>query len=67
MKENIFKVRNLCKNYPGVQALKNANVDIIKNTVHCIVGENGAGKSTFIKILTCAEERTSGEIFYNGV
>jgi ABC-type sugar transport system ATPase subunit len=67
MKENIFKVRNLCKNYPGVQALKNANLDIIKNTVHCIVGENGAGKSTLIKILTCAEERTSGEIFYNGI
>ena len=67
MKENIFKIRNLCKNYPGVQALKNANLDIIKNTVHCIVGENGAGKSTLIKILTCAEERTGGEVFYNGM
>jgi len=67
MEKTIFKVRNLRKNYPGVQALKNADLDIIKNTVHCIVGENGAGKSTFIKILTCAEERTSGEIFYKGI
>ena len=63
---NILEIRDLCKNYPGVQALKNVNLDIQRNTVHCIVGENGAGKSTLIKILTCAEKRTSGEILYNG-
>ena len=63
---NILEIKDLCKNYPGVQALKNVNLDIQRNTVHCIVGENGAGKSTLIKILTCAEERTGGEILYNG-
>jgi len=66
MEENILEVRQLSKNYPGVTALKNINLDIRRNTVHCIVGENGAGKSTFIKILTCAETRSSGEIFFNG-
>jgi ribose transport system ATP-binding protein len=66
MQENIFAIQNLNKKYPGVHAIKDVNLEIKRNTVHCIVGENGAGKSTLIKILTCAEERTSGEIFYNG-
>ncbi len=66
MNENILEVRHLSKTYPGVQALQDVGLDIRRDSVHCIVGENGAGKSTFIKILTCAEERTSGQIFYNG-
>ena len=66
MNENILEVRHLSKTYPGVQALQDVSLDIKRNTVHCIVGENGAGKSTFIKILTCAEERTSGQILYDG-
>ena len=66
MNENILEARHLAKSYPGVQALQDVSLDIRQNTVHCIVGENGAGKSTFIKILTCAEERTSGQIFYKG-
>ena len=40
--------------------------DIKRNTVHCIVGENGAGKSTFIKILTGAFGKTSGEVLLDG-
>jgi ABC-type sugar transport system ATPase subunit len=66
MEKNILEVRGLAKNYPGVAALKGIDLDIRHNTVHCIVGENGAGKSTFIKILTCAETRSSGEILFNG-
>ncbi|MCX6089637.1 MAG: sugar ABC transporter ATP-binding protein [Candidatus Atribacteria bacterium] len=66
MDENILEVRHLTKNYPGVAALKDVNLDIRRNTVHCIVGENGAGKSTFIKILTCAEVRSGGEIRFQG-
>jgi ABC-type sugar transport system ATPase subunit len=64
--DNLFEIKSLCKNYPGVSALINVDLKIKRNTVHCVVGENGAGKSTFIKILTCVEEPTSGEIFYNG-
>ncbi len=63
---NIFHVENLTKEYPGVVAVDDVSVDIKKGTVHCIVGENGAGKSTFIKILTGAESRTSGSIIYDG-
>lgn len=66
MSENILEVRNVTKKYPGVMALKGVSFDIVKNTVHCIVGENGAGKSTFIKILTGAIQKSGGTITYNG-
>jgi ABC-type sugar transport system ATPase subunit len=66
MKETLLEIKDLSKHYPGVDALKNISFDIMKNSVHCIVGENGAGKSTFIKILTGAETRSSGTILYNG-
>ena len=64
MSEHIIEVRDLTKKYPGVMALKGVSFDITKNTVHCIVGENGAGKSTFIKIMTGAIQKSSGEIQY---
>lgn len=66
MEENIIEVRGLCKSYPGVHALKDINFDIRRGTVHCVIGENGAGKSTFIKILTGAEQASSGQMLLNG-
>lgn len=66
MNENIIEVKDISKKYPGVMALKGVSFDIKKNTVHCIVGENGAGKSTFIKIMTGAIQRSGGTILYNG-
>ncbi len=62
----MIEVRSLVKSFPGVLALDDVSFDIGRNTVHCIVGENGAGKSTFIKILTGALEKTRGEILLDG-
>ncbi|HEX5837307.1 MAG TPA: sugar ABC transporter ATP-binding protein [Anaerolineales bacterium] len=64
--ENVLEIRDLVKDFPGVRAVNNVSFDIKRNTVHCLVGENGAGKSTVIKILTGAYERTSGRILLNG-
>ena len=58
----VIQVRGLDKSFPGVHALSDVSFEIRRNTVHCIVGENGAGKSTFIKILTGAMPKSSGEI-----
>ena len=66
LQENIIEIRNVEKKFPGVRALKDVSFDIRRNTVHCIAGENGAGKSTFIKILTGAYEKSGGEITLNG-
>ena len=62
----LIEVRELEKRFPGVLALSHVSFDIKRNTVHCIVGENGAGKSTFIKILTGALAKSTGEIRFDG-
>ncbi|MBI9103872.1 MAG: sugar ABC transporter ATP-binding protein [Spirochaetales bacterium] len=62
----IIEVKGIQKQFPGVKALKDVSFDIKRNTVHCVIGENGAGKSTFIKILTGALQRTAGQILFNG-
>ena len=62
----ILSIRGIDKEYPGVHALDDVVFDIHKNTIHCIIGENGSGKSTFIKILTGVVPKTRGTILFNG-
>lgn len=66
MIKNIFEIRNVSKYFPGVVALDNIDLDIKESTIHCIAGENGAGKSTFIKILAGIVERSAGNIMFDG-
>lgn len=61
----ILEVKDLCKDFPGVRALSNFSFDLYKGEVHCLIGENGAGKSTFIKILSGFFKPTSGSIFFD--
>jgi ribose transport system ATP-binding protein len=61
-----ISVRLLSKRYGGVQALDNLNIDLQKNIIHAIVGENGAGKSTFMKILSGGVTPDSGLIEIDG-
>ncbi|WP_207797095.1 sugar ABC transporter ATP-binding protein [Shimia abyssi] len=58
--EKALSIKDLTKDYPGVRAVDTVSFDIEPNTVHCLVGENGAGKSTIVKMLTGALEPTSG-------
>ena len=48
----ILEATGITKIFPGVVALNEVDFACKKGTVHCIVGENGAGKSTFVKVLT---------------
>ncbi len=66
-KEIILSVKNITKSYPGVIALDNVTLDIVKGEIHAIAGENGAGKSTLIKIITGAIQADRGEIELDGV
>ena len=66
MEEVIIDVKALVKRFPGVVALTDVSFQIRKNTVHCLVGENGAGKSTFIKILTGVYQADEGELLLDG-
>ena len=64
--EYILEMKNITKTFPGVIALKNANLQIRAGEVHALVGENGAGKSTLMKILLGIHQPTSGEIMFKG-
>lgn len=64
--QNILQVQNLSKSFLGVKALDNIQFDIQKGEVHALMGENGAGKSTFMKILMGLLKPDSGEIIFEG-
>ena len=64
--KNILQVQNLSKSYVGVKALNNIQFDLRKGEVHALMGENGAGKSTFMKILMGLLTPDSGEIIFEG-
>jgi ribose transport system ATP-binding protein len=59
-------MRGICKRYPGVQALRDAALDVRAGEVHVVLGENGAGKSTLMKVLSGAVRPDSGEILLDG-
>lgn len=64
--EERLVLSNLVKRYPGVMALNDVSVDFVEGEVHAIVGENGAGKSTFIKIISGAIKPDEGSISIAG-
>lgn len=66
MDQPILELRSITKIYPGVVALDHVSLSFRRGEVHAIVGENGAGKSTFIKTITGAVEPTEGEIWFEG-
>lgn len=64
-KSGLF-VSGLSKTFGAFKALTNVNVGFEEGKMHCLLGHNGAGKTTFINILTGVLQATQGSIFYNG-
>jgi len=64
--EYVLEMNDIDKRFQGVHALKNCSVNLKRGEVLALVGENGAGKSTIMKILTGIYHADSGEIFYFG-
>ena len=64
--EPILVMKDICKSFPGVVALKDAQLRLFPGEVHAVMGQNGAGKSTLIKALTGVELPDSGEIRLKG-
>ncbi|TDW29418.1 ATP-binding cassette domain-containing protein [Cryobacterium psychrophilum] len=62
----ILEVRNIGKSYGSIIALTDISTSVGFGEVVCVLGDNGAGKSTFIKILAGAHDYTSGSLLLNG-
>jgi simple sugar transport system ATP-binding protein len=63
----IIEVTDLGKTYGSVIALREVTTTVNAGEVTCVLGDNGAGKSTFIKILAGAHEHTHGDFVVDGV
>ncbi|MFO1173894.1 MAG: ATP-binding cassette domain-containing protein [Paracoccaceae bacterium] len=66
MSRIILETRGLTKHYGGVHALIDANFQLRDGEHVAVVGDNGAGKSTFVRQITAVEQRTSGEVLFDG-
>lgn len=66
MSHPILDMQHVTKRYPGVLALNDVSLSFQAGQAHAIVGENGAGKSTFIKCVTGAITPDTGEIRFDG-
>jgi rhamnose transport system ATP-binding protein len=66
LSDRLLEAARVTKSFSGVRALRSVTFDLRAGEVHALVGENGAGKSTFIKILTGAETPDSGSLSIGG-
>jgi ABC-2 type transport system ATP-binding protein len=62
----LLECKNLCKSYDGKQVLKDINLKIPKGKIIGLLGKNGTGKTTLIKLINDLLTPTSGEILING-
>src|SRR5436309_3304036 len=61
----MLELRNITKTFPGVRALDDVSLTFRLGEIHALMGENGAGKSTAIKIMTGIYQTDAGEIRFN--
>ena len=61
-----LELKALTKRFPGVLALDNASLAVRRGEIHAVIGQNGAGKSTMINVLSGMLKPDSGEIILSG-
>jgi len=66
VREPIVRMAGIEKHFAGVHALKGCQFELLPGEVHALVGENGAGKSTMMKILTGVYQKDQGTMIYKG-
>lgn len=64
--EYFLELKNISKSFPGVKALDNVSLAVRPGEVHALMGENGAGKSTIIKIICSVYKQDAGEVLLRG-
>ncbi|MBA8909102.1 L-arabinose ABC transporter ATP-binding protein AraG [Aminobacter ciceronei] len=63
---SFLEFSHISKAYPGVQALSDVSFSVAKGAVHGLMGENGAGKSTMIRVLSGDQHADGGDIIIDG-
>ena len=66
MGDPIIRMKDIEKHFGSVIALAGVSVDVHAGECHCLLGDNGAGKSTFIKTMSGVHKPTKGEIIFEG-
>ncbi|MEP3302921.1 MAG: ATP-binding cassette domain-containing protein, partial [Roseibium sp.] len=62
----IVQMKNIEKHFGSVIALAGVSVEVFPGECHCLLGDNGAGKSTFIKTMSGVHKPTNGDILFEG-
>lgn len=62
----LIEMKNIEKHFGSVIALAGVSVNVYPGECHCLLGDNGAGKSTFIKTMSGVHKPTKGEIYFEG-
>lgn len=62
----VLETRGLTKNFPGVLAVDHVDFELFEGEIHGLVGENGAGKSTFVKMIDGSYQPDDGKLILNG-
>lgn len=64
--KNIIKIKNMTKNFKNKKLFNDFSLEIEENYVHAIVGPNGSGKTSLLRILTGLYKKDSGEVMVGG-
>ena len=62
----MLEMKHISKIFPGVRALDDVSLTFREGEIHALMGENGAGKSTFMKIITGIYHPDEGEMYLDG-
>jgi len=66
VENNVIQIRGLKKSYKRMEVLKGVDLNIKKGSIFCLLGSNGAGKTTMVKILATLLKADSGEVILSG-
>jgi amino acid/amide ABC transporter ATP-binding protein 1, HAAT family (TC 3.A.1.4.-) len=64
--ENLLEIKHLSKNFGGIEALKDVNINVERNGLVGLIGPNGAGKTTIFNLITGEYVPTSGSVIFDG-
>jgi branched-chain amino acid transport system permease protein len=62
----ILKLEDIQKHFGGVKAVDGVSLEVMRGTVHTLIGPNGSGKTTMLNVLNGIYKSTAGKIFFDG-